>query len=185
VATPDAALTKYLEQKDALHAGRLPRPDAEALTVKELSNAFRNHKRDLMDSGELSPRRWAQYKETCVLLVERLGEQRLVSDLGPDDFAALRGHLAWHWKPLSLSNFIQQVRELFKYAADNDLITRPVPYGEGFMRPSKKTQRIEKARQGVKLFTLAHNVIVPRRLPEPTPADCQINSSNNPTANGS
>src|ERR687883_219340 len=42
---PDGALAKYLEQKDALHAGRKPRPDANALTVEELANAFLNHKR--------------------------------------------------------------------------------------------------------------------------------------------
>ena len=39
---PDGALKKYLEQKDALHAGRKPRPDTEALTVKDLANAFLN-----------------------------------------------------------------------------------------------------------------------------------------------
>src|ERR1700674_3301710 len=52
---PDAALAKYLEQKDALHPGRKPRADPEALTVKELCNAFLNAKQALVDAGELAP----------------------------------------------------------------------------------------------------------------------------------
>src|SRR6202035_293511 len=52
---PDGALAKYLEQKDALHAGRKPRQDTEALTVKEVVNAFLNHKRTILEAGELSP----------------------------------------------------------------------------------------------------------------------------------
>jgi integrase len=150
---PDGALARYLEQKDDLHAGRKPRPDTRGVTVRDVCNAFLNHKRDLLDAGELSPRTWAQYKETCDLLVEQLGKQRVVSDLGPDDFAALRRHLAKRWSPGTLGNFIQRVRVVFKYAADNDLIDRPVRYGQGFKRPSKKTLRLEKARQGHKLFT--------------------------------
>src|SRR5436309_1483221 len=55
---PDGALAKYLDQKDALHAGRTPRPDADALTVKDMANAFLNHKQAMVDSGELSPRTW-------------------------------------------------------------------------------------------------------------------------------
>ena len=35
---PDGALARYLEQKDALHFGRKPRPDRGALTVKDLAN---------------------------------------------------------------------------------------------------------------------------------------------------
>lgn len=53
---PDAALTKYLEQKDALHAGRKPRPETEGLTAKELCNQFLNAKQALVDSGELLAR---------------------------------------------------------------------------------------------------------------------------------
>src|SRR5262245_32027472 len=55
---PDGALTKYLDQKDALHAGRKPRADAEGLTVKDLANAFLNAKQALVDSGELLARTW-------------------------------------------------------------------------------------------------------------------------------
>src|SRR5436305_9250272 len=47
---PDGALAKYLEQKDALHAGRKPRESAEGLTVKAMCNEFLNHKRALLDA---------------------------------------------------------------------------------------------------------------------------------------
>jgi integrase len=152
-ADPDGALRRYNEQKDALHAGRTPRPDSEGITVKDVCNAFLNAKKDALDAGELSPRTWAQYEETCVLLVDHLGKRRLVSDLGPDDFAALRRDLAKRWQPGTVGNFVQRVRVVFKYASDNDLIDRPVRYGTGFKRPSKKTLRVEKARKGHKLFT--------------------------------
>src|SRR5688500_15109506 len=71
---PDGALAKYLEQKDDLHAGKKPRPDADALTVKDLANAFLNAKKDLVDSRELSPRTWAGYKEACDEAVAAFGK---------------------------------------------------------------------------------------------------------------
>jgi hypothetical protein len=43
-ADPDGALKKYLDRKDALHAGRKPREATDAITVKELCDAFLNHK---------------------------------------------------------------------------------------------------------------------------------------------
>jgi hypothetical protein len=42
---PDGALAKYNEQKDDLHAGRKPREAAAGTTVKDLANAFLNHKK--------------------------------------------------------------------------------------------------------------------------------------------
>lgn len=150
---PDGALKKYQEQKDALHAGRKPRPDTEGLTVKELANRFLNAKQALVDSGELSPRTWAEYKTTAVLVVANFGKQRLVADLDPDDFAKLRNKMATKWGPHRLAKIIQYVRSLFKHGFDAGLIDRPVRFGPGFNRPTKKTIRLHRAGQGLKLFT--------------------------------
>src|SRR5262249_654541 len=116
-ADPDGALKKYLEQRDALHAGRKPKPDPEALTVKDLANDFLNTKRALVEGGELSPRTWDDYKLVCDLVVSHLGKARLVSDVGPDDFAPLRNKMAKRWGPLRLgTKLIQYTRSLFKHA---------------------------------------------------------------------
>src|SRR5438874_545402 len=57
-ADPDAALAKYLAEKDDLHAGRSPRPDPSAQTVKDLCNSFLNHKRTRVEGGELTELTW-------------------------------------------------------------------------------------------------------------------------------
>jgi integrase len=150
---PDGALNKYLEQKDALHAGRKPREATEGTTVKQLVNGFLNSKEVLVDSGELSPRTWTEYKAMADELVAHLGKARLVADLDPDDFAALRNKLAKKWGPHRLKKAIQYIRCIFKYAYESELIDRPVRYGPGFKRPSMKVLRLHRAKQGQKLFT--------------------------------
>jgi integrase len=152
---PDAALKKYLEQKDELHAGRTPRPDPEGTTVKAVANAFLNAKQALVDAGELSRRMWSEYKEVCELLVRQFGKGRLAADLGPSDFAALRKKMAKRWGPVRLGNAIQRIRSVFKHALDADLIARPVRFGPDFKRPAKKVLRLHRAGQGPKLFTAA------------------------------
>jgi integrase len=150
---PDAALNVYLAQKDDLHAGRKPRERAEGTTVKDLCNQFLTAKQALVESGELLSRTWTDYKAACDLIVSRFGKSRLVEDLGPDDFAALRNFMAKRWAITSVRSVIQRVRCVFKFASDNRLIPEPVCYGQGFKRPSPKALRLERARRGHKLFT--------------------------------
>lgn len=149
---PDAALNKYLAEKDALHAGRKPKPAAEALTVKALANAYLNHKQTLLDASELSPRTWASYKEATDLLVARFGKNRLVADLGQDDFATLRKHMSGKWGPVRVGGFIQRIRSVFKFAYDAELLATPMRFGPGFARPTKKTLRLERAKKGSRMF---------------------------------
>jgi integrase len=150
---PDVALAKYLAAKDDLHAGRTPRPEPGALSLKDLANAFLNAKQAMVDTGELSPRTWDGYKSACDFLVRHLGKTRLVADLGPDDFAAVRTKLAQRYGPHGLGTAIQCIRCACKYAFDAGLVDRPTRYGPHFKRPSKKTLRIHRAKQGPKLFT--------------------------------
>ncbi|MSQ97661.1 MAG: hypothetical protein EXR98_24360 [Gemmataceae bacterium] len=148
----DGALAKYLEQKDDLHAGRKPRVDPEAFTVKDLANAFLNHKTAVRETGELSIHTWNDYKRTCDLIVSTFGKQRLITDLRPEDFAAMRKAMAKKWGLQRIAKCIQFVRCVFKYGYDAELIATPVRFGPGFARPSKKAFRIDKAKNGPKLF---------------------------------
>jgi integrase len=166
-ADPDAALSKYLEQKDSLHAGRKPRPDPDAFTIKDLVNAFLNHKHDKLSAGELSPRTWIDYKAASDLVVEQFGKQRVASDLGPDDFAQLRNKLAKKWGPVRVRDFVQRIRSVFKYAFEAGLLDKPVRFGPGFARPSKKTIRLERARKGPRMFEAAelHKILTTAGTP--------------------
>jgi hypothetical protein len=154
---PDGALTKYMDQRDALHAGRKPRVDPEALSVKGLANAFLNHKQALLDAGELSPRTWLNCKEATDFLIAGLGKQRSVADIGPDDFAALRNKMTKKWGPVRVRDFVQRIRNVFKFAFDVGLIATPMRFGPGFSRPSKKTIRLERARKGVLVQRLSNS----------------------------
>src|SRR5205085_1194852 len=52
----------------------------------------------------------------------------------------------------TLGNVIQRIRVVFKFAADNGLVSRPVCYGQAFKRPSRKTVRLDRARKSPRLF---------------------------------
>src|SRR5262249_55675886 len=151
---PDGALDKYEREKEALHAGRKPRPDPNAVTVKDVANEFLNAKQAQVDAGELSPRTWHDYREVTDLVVAHLGKGRLVDDLGPADFAPLRNKVARRWGPNRINKLVQYTRSIFKHAYEADLITSPVHFGPGFKRPTKKTIRQNKAKRGVQLYTV-------------------------------
>jgi integrase len=149
---PDGALNKYLDQKDALHGGRKPRPDVKALTVKGLANAFLNHKLGLLEAGEITQRTWGEYEAAAELLVKEFGKQRLAADLDTDDMAGLRAKLAKRWGPVCLGNLIQRIRSIFKYGYEAELLDKPMRFGPGFKRPTKKTLRLERAKKGPQMF---------------------------------
>jgi integrase len=163
---PDGALDNYLKQKDDLHAGRKPRTDPDALTVKDLVNTFLEAKKALTSAGTLSPLTWGDYKTACDEIIDAFGKSRLVSDLRADDFGTLRKRMAKKWGLQRLTKTIQFVRCVFRYAYEAELIGRPVRFGPDFKRPSKKDFRVARAKQGPKLFAAAE---IRRLLDEASP----------------
>jgi integrase len=149
---PDAALKRYLEQRDDLHAGRTPGVTPEALTVFAMCGRFLTTKKRMLDAGELSARSFDEYTAICQRIIRAFGKGRLVADLRPEDFEKLRATMAKTWGPVRLGNEINRVRIVFNYAFKGGLLDKPMVYGEGFKRPSQKTLRLHRAAQGPKMF---------------------------------
>ncbi len=147
---PHGAESEYLAVADDLHAGREPRPKSNAggPTLRETCNAFMRAKRIKMDAGSLSPRSFAGYDSTCRLLLDNFGRNRSVADLGPTDFEKLYAKLAERYHgAASLGPRITQVRSVFKYAFEADLIEKPVKYGPVFKTPSRSELRKSKGKK--------------------------------------
>jgi integrase len=147
------ALAKWLDQKDALLAGRVPviHP-ADAPTVARLCNDFLNHKATLRDAGEIEKATFAEYEACAKRMAKQFGRDRPVDDLGADDFARLRQNIARHWGPVRLANEIQRVRSIFKFGYESGLLDKPPRFGPGFKKPSAKVLRQNRARRGLRMF---------------------------------
>ncbi|MBX3412175.1 MAG: tyrosine-type recombinase/integrase [Pirellulales bacterium] len=148
---PEGALAKYLEQKDDLHAGRVPRV-IDGTTIKDAVNAFLDVKEARLTNGELSPRSFRDYHATCARLVEFFGRNRLVDDIRSDDFGRLRIKLSKTLGAVSLGNEIQRVRTVFKFAYDDGLIERPLRFGQSFAKPARSVIRKARASSGARMF---------------------------------
>jgi integrase len=151
---PDKALEKYKAQREALYAGHTPRLSVDNITIRFLVNSLLTAKKGRVDSGELTQRSWQDYFDTCERITKFFGLNRLLVDIGPADFEQFRVKLAKPWGPTTLGNEIRRIHVVFNYAYKQDLIDRPVKFGD-FTPPSKKVMRLERAKSGIKMFEAA------------------------------
>ncbi len=148
-----AALVLWLKQKDDLLAGRTPQTKPEGLDLRELLDRYVVAKRARVDSGEITPRTFNELFTCCKRIGDVLGLDRLVVNLVPDDFSKLRRAIAKIWGPTRLGNEVQRVRSVFKFGYESRLIDRPVLFGPEFKKPSAKTLRLNRAKNGERAFT--------------------------------
>lgn len=146
------ALAKWLEQKDDLLAGRVPRDRKGELRIVDLVNAFLTAKTRLLESGEIVQRTFDDYKTVCKRVLGYFGNERYVEDMLPADFEAFRNSFAKNLNPTSTANVIQRVRIIFKYGFDQGLMDKPIRYGQGFQKPSAKVLRKLRADKGTQMF---------------------------------
>jgi integrase len=153
----DAALNKWLAEKDYLLAGRKPpRRDEPAVpTLEDLVNRFLATKQTLLNSGDLSPWTMQSYDAACKRLLEAIGWNTPLTDIKPEHFEALRAKWAKTWGPVRIAAEVNRSRVILNYAYKNGMVDRPIRFGEGFRRPSKKTIRLSRHEQGPKMFEAA------------------------------
>lgn len=149
-----AALEKWLDRRDDLLAGRVPKADRDGLRLADLCNHWLTYKAELVESGELTQRTHDGYRAGCELLCEILGNGRSAADVGPDDFQKVRAVLAKRYAPVGLTNRIQVVRSLFKYGYDAELLEKPARFGL-FKKPRAKVIRESRLAKGLQDFTAA------------------------------
>jgi hypothetical protein len=60
-SAPDRALAKYLDQRDDLQAGRMPRRPSETSTMGELVNRWLEQADHGREAGDITPRMFGDY----------------------------------------------------------------------------------------------------------------------------
>jgi integrase len=147
---PQAALEKWLTEKDYLLAGKKsPRRGEFAEPILEdLVNKFLTTKKNLNRS------RWTlqAYQEACKRVIDAFGRDRRLTDIGPADFEALRAKWSKTWGLVQLDAEINHTKVIFNYAYKNGMVDKPIRVGEGFVRPSKKELRLNRHNRDPRLF---------------------------------
>jgi integrase len=152
VTDPDGALAKYLEERDDLQAGRIPRRARGKATTADVVNAYLERCEKRVQTGELSAVSFADYLLIGKLLVKHLGRSTDPEQLRPSDFAAFRTVMAGQYAPSRLSKIVVTTRGIIKWAHASGLIDMLPRFGPDFQVASKKTARIQRVQQGKKLL---------------------------------
>lgn len=143
----EKSLTEWLriqDDPDGLRAGK-----DGLLSLHELCNRFMAFKESRKRSGELSQRMYDEYLSVCNTLLAELGKETAVNAINPTTLSKVRDRWAVQYGVNGLSKRITQARSLFKFAYDEDLLEKPIRYGQSFSKPTSKTirkHRIEKGR---------------------------------------
>jgi len=144
-----AALEKYNENRERLHAGQALKSDQP--TVRDLLNAFMNDRLVAQDTGQITRRTFGEYKRCCDRMSRILGLSRPLSTLGSADWAALKKDIGQRWGLQAQANEIGRIRSVLIFAYESGLIDAPLRFGT-LKRPSKKLLRRHRAKQPKRMF---------------------------------
>ena len=121
--------------------GVKPKDDG-AGTLQQISNIFLNHHSKRAIDGELNVRSFRDLQTSILAFVKLVGRETRIGDIGSAHFAAFRAALVNRGLHGSAMNkTITLIKQLFNYAYDEDLIDKPMRYGQSFEKVSAATIR--------------------------------------------
>ncbi len=126
---------------------------ADQVTVGFLCNEYRGAKLTKMKAGDIKPGTYYEAKQGTDYLILCFGGKKLVSELGPADFAKLKAMISEGRGPASRGGLINKIKSIFKYGLENDLINKRVKYGSEFKAPNKGEIKKANAGNAKRLFT--------------------------------
>jgi len=136
-ADPEAALARYLDERDDWQAGRDPRKTRGGLSLLALCNDVMADREQKLREGAIGEEHYRNLHIDCKRLLEILGEKTSVQCLTPDDFAKLRAALAKGVSPKTLEGRIARIRAVFQYGIKNELLDS-VRWGNKFEKPGRR-----------------------------------------------
>lgn len=153
----DSALRFFYDTASAIADGVEPavRHDADRIAIVDLVNLYLEARHQEVESGQLTPRQFTEYRSIGRLLVAHFGRSRSVESIGPSDFGRLRASMSKKWKTARLTNQIGRVRTIFKWAKTNGHIAHEARFGNQFERPSARARRLARGNASARMFTPA------------------------------
>ncbi|MGI6416181.1 MAG: tyrosine-type recombinase/integrase [Thermoguttaceae bacterium] len=148
---PDAALERWLDQRDDLMAGRRPRKkgDPDALTLADLVNRYLTAKKDAVASGEIVQSSFNNAHRSCAAMIGHFGRDRVVADLLPEDFTGYRAKLAASYAPSRVALEVSLVKAVLNWGFASRVLEKPVLTGPDFKAlPEKAVRRLKAANGG-------------------------------------
>lgn len=144
-AQPDAALAKYLADRDYLQAGQVP-PSAQT-TLADILNSFHDDKQRALEAGEITSRTFGEYEAVCDAIANTLNRSRPVATIQFDALSKLRGVLSTgkNGKPLSpasVKRLLTMARSVFKFA--NEEMGHTIRYKRPLRPPSARALRLAR-----------------------------------------
>lgn len=153
---------KWRHDKEYLDRGQVP-PEYDplggtcksstSLTVADLCNYWLGTKDTLLQAGELRPRTFEEYGETCSLLTEVVGTRLPAKLCGPDRFEKVRRALAKRYNANGQAKRITQIRSVFTTAYEDRMLEDPPNFGRTFRKPKAAAFRKLRNDKGEQCYT--------------------------------
>jgi integrase len=150
---PTAALEKHNAEYAYLKEGITAPERFDGWRVGDLVNEFLSVQEDRLELGEIEQCTFDSLVYVGKLIVEFIPKHRAVESLKPSDFRELRSGLMKRFAPTNTRVNMSRIRSIFKFAYDEQLISKPVFYGRGFELPKKSTIRKARNQKPKKLFS--------------------------------